>query len=86
MTKKETNHKTIEKDADHTPAEKHTNHKTIKTATKVKWVTASGVHRTGVAVADEDVAERILVAVDAPPGEEHRVIWCEVSSLSPIEG
>lgn len=53
--------------------------------TKVTWVTASGVHGSGIVVAD-DVDGHVPVAVDAPPGEEHRMIWCAVTWLTPEGG
>jgi hypothetical protein len=52
----------------------------MKKDTKVNWVTAGGVHGSGVVIADE-VGGHVLVAVDAPAGEEHRVIWCTVTWL-----
>jgi len=55
----------------------------MKKGTKVKWVTASGVAGSGEVLADE-VDGHVPVAVDAPPGEEHRVIWCTVTWLTPI--
>jgi len=47
----------------------------------VKWITASSVHGSGVSISDEQDAH-IVVAVDAPNGEEHRVIYCAVTWLS----
>lgn len=49
--------------------------------TKVEWVTASGVKGSGVTITNEDEGH-VLVAVDAAPGEEHRVIYCAVTWLT----
>jgi hypothetical protein len=54
----------------------------MKKGTAVKWITASGVHGSGITISDEQDAH-ILVAVDASIGEEHRVIYCTVTWLSP---
>ena len=56
----------------------------MKKDTKVEWITSSGVHGTGVVLADE-VAGHVPVAVDAPTGEEHRMIWCTVTWLTPLK-
>lgn len=52
--------------------------------TRVTWTTASGVHGSGEVLNDEaDAADgHVFVAVDAPTGEEHRVIWCTVTWLT----
>lgn len=55
----------------------------MKKDTKVKWITASDVHGTGITIADE-IEGHVLVAVDALAGEEHRVIWCTVTWLTAI--
>lgn len=53
----------------------------MKKNTKVKWVTASGMHGTGVVITDEEDGH-VQVAVDAPLGEEHHVIYCTVTWLT----
>lgn len=55
----------------------------MKKGTKVAWTTASDVHETGEVI-DNNLEEYVLVSVDAPPGEEHRVIYCAVSWLTKI--
>jgi len=55
----------------------------MKEGTKVKWVTASGVHGSGITISDERFGH-VAVAVDAPQGEEHRVIWCTVTWLTEV--
>ena len=52
----------------------------MKKSTNVTWVTASGVHGSGVVISDESEGH-VLVAVNAPQGEEHRVIYCTVTWL-----
>lgn len=56
----------------------------MKKGTKVKWVTASGIHGTGVTI-DNETNGHVPVAVDAPVGEEHRVIWCTITWLTEYE-
>jgi hypothetical protein len=55
----------------------------MKKATKVKWTTSSGVHGQGETITDSSNGH-ILVAVDAQPGQEHRVIYCAVTWLTAI--
>lgn len=55
----------------------------MKKGTKVNWVTASGVHGSGILISDETDGH-VLVAVDAPQGEEHRVIYCTVTWLTAV--
>ncbi len=55
----------------------------MKKGLKVSWITASGVHGTGQLISDE-LDGHVLVAVDAPIGEEHRVIYCTVTWLTAI--
>ncbi|MFZ0311967.1 MAG: hypothetical protein WAL85_04585 [Candidatus Korobacteraceae bacterium] len=50
--------------------------------TRVTWTTASNVHGSGACISDEQDGH-VLVAVDAPQGEEHRVIYCTVTWLTP---
>lgn len=52
----------------------------MKKGTSVNWVTASGIKGSGLTISDE-IDGHILVAVDASPGEEHRVIYCAVTWL-----
>lgn len=54
---------------------------------RVCWVTASGVHGSGKIVAESvsslEPVRHWFVAVDANPGEEHRVIYCAETWLVP---
>lgn len=57
----------------------------MKLGDKVKWITASGVHGSGIILplgTNEDL--HAFVAVDAPLGEEHRVIYCTKTWLTVI--
>lgn len=53
----------------------------MREGARVKWITASGVHGSGIVLADEH-GGHVPVAVDSPQGEEHRVIWCTVTWLT----
>lgn len=57
--------------------------------TKVKWVTTSGVNGSGQIIANglspRDGVCHYLVAVDAPAGEEHRVIHCAETWLTEVK-
>lgn len=57
----------------------------MKKGTKVNWLTASGVRGSGQLVSDESEGH-VFVAVDAPVGEEHRVIYCTVTWLTVVKG
>ena len=48
---------------------------------RVTWTTAGGVRGSGVVVIPESEGH-VAVAVDAPAGEEHRMIWCAVTWLA----
>jgi hypothetical protein len=50
-------------------------------ATRVKWTTASNVHGSGMCISDEQDGH-VLVVVDGPSGEEHRVIYCATTWLT----
>jgi hypothetical protein len=50
---------------------------------RVNWTTTSQVHGSGVCISDEQDGH-ILVAVDAPQGDEHRVIYCTVTWLTAV--
>lgn len=46
---------------------------------KVAWTTSSGIHGRGVVIRFDAIVNDVphyFVAVDAEPGEEHRVIYC----------
>lgn len=49
--------------------------------THVNWTTASGLYGSGVVLSDAQDGH-VFVAVDAPAGEEHRVIYCTVTWLT----
>ena len=59
--------------------------------TRVKWITASGVAGSGMVILRRDgvgdtavlQAPHYFVACDALPGEEHRVIYCAETWLTP---
>lgn len=61
----------------------------MREGNKVTWVTASGVRGSGRLVSDVcpegPLKDHAFVAVDAPPGEEHRVIFCATTWLSVVE-
>lgn len=55
----------------------------MKKGTRVIWITAKGIHGSGVVIkcfmaraGQVPPVNHYLVAVDADPGEEHRVIYC----------
>ncbi len=50
---------------------------------RVKWTTASGVSGSGELIFDP-LGGHALVSVDAPAGEEHRVIYCALTWLTLI--
>lgn len=52
--------------------------------TKVSWTTASGTKGSGVVI-ELMPKLHVLVAVDASPGEEHRVIYCAETWLVIVE-
>ena len=63
--------------------------------TKVTWTTASGVCGSGKVISVCPIFEgdaskgepripHVLVAVDAPQGEEHRVIYCAETWLTAV--
>lgn len=57
---------------------------------RVKWKTAGGVEGSGLIISKpkthwlfpDSGVNHFLVAVDAPPGEEHRVIFCAETWLT----
>ena len=55
----------------------------IGKGSRVKWTTASDVKGSGEVLTDEENGH-VYVAVDAPQGEEHRVIYCTVTWLTII--
>lgn len=52
---------------------------------RVRWTTAGGVKGSGVIVQVDEDGMHHWVAVDAPAGEEHRVIYCAETWLTLIE-
>jgi len=50
----------------------------VTNGTRVKWITATSVHGSGMCICDEQHGH-VLEAVDAPDGEAHRVIYCALT-------
>jgi hypothetical protein len=53
----------------------------MKIAQRVWWTKKDGTHGTGVTISGESDGH-ILVAVDAPAGEHHPVIYCATTWLT----
>ncbi len=51
--------------------------------TKVTWITGAGVSGSGKVISCLD-NDHVLVAVDAAPNEEHRVIYCAETWLTKV--
>ena len=52
----------------------------MRKGTAVTWITSSDVHGSGITITDE-ADGHVQVAVDAPAGQEHRLIYCAVTWL-----
>lgn len=56
----------------------------MKKNTDVTWKTTGGAFGSGRTISDE-VDGHVLVVVDGPAGEEHRVIYCTVTWLTEVK-
>ena len=54
----------------------------IGKGSKVSWKTSIGFTGMGEVFTDPDEYEHVLVSVNAPQGEEHRVIRCALTWLT----
>ena len=54
----------------------------MKVGSRVMWVTASSVRGSGEVIMLQGDQKHAWIAVDAPPGEEHRVIYCTLTWLA----
>jgi hypothetical protein len=60
----------------------------MRRGARVSWKTASGLNGSGEVISEIALdpwnVGHVLVAVDAPDGEEHRVIYCAVTWLTVV--